>query len=409
MSALPALLNVALRGGTLFGKLVLVFFMARFVEPGVLGQYGLIVAALGWLLYFAGVEFYTHSTRDLIVRPEGQRWPLLRDQFLVYLATYLVAIPLLLVAHASGWLPPAAAGLLALIFVADHLGLELNRILIAIGRPLQGGVVLFLRGAAWIFLLVPVMWLIPEWRTLNAVLMFWAVGSIVAFAVGLVGVLRVEKTGRSTPIDRAWIASGLRVAIPMMLASLTVRTLFAADRYFIDALGDPGALAAYVLYVSIATAILSLVDAAIVDFDYPALVASAQSGDEGEFERRLKKLALKVAITSTALVLLTWAVGSIAVAQLDNPAYRANWHLFGWLLFALWIYALSTVPHIALYARRIDRPIVHSQAAGLTLFLLLAWLGRPALGATAIPMALAAAFLLVLVWKLLASHRTRMG
>src|SRR5690606_32976023 len=84
-------------------------------------------------------------------------------------------------------------------------------------------------------------------------------------------------------IDWRWIAKGLGVALPLMLASLAVRGIFTIDRFWVEAIGGASTLGAYVLFVGVATAVLSFVDAGIVDFAYPRVIRSARSGANTNF------------------------------------------------------------------------------------------------------------------------------
>ena len=55
--SLARLFNMALRGLTLASKFLLIFFLARFLEPAELGLYGLVVATIGYALYLLGLDF----------------------------------------------------------------------------------------------------------------------------------------------------------------------------------------------------------------------------------------------------------------------------------------------------------------------------------------------------------------
>lgn len=60
------LTNIAIRGSTLASKFLLIFFLARFLEPSELGVYGLFAATIGYSLYLLGFDFYTYTTRELL-------------------------------------------------------------------------------------------------------------------------------------------------------------------------------------------------------------------------------------------------------------------------------------------------------------------------------------------------------
>lgn len=74
------LINIALRGMTLGSKFLLIFFLARFLEPAELGLYGLLVATIGYALYLLGLDFYTYSTREILKRERNEWGGLLKNQ-----------------------------------------------------------------------------------------------------------------------------------------------------------------------------------------------------------------------------------------------------------------------------------------------------------------------------------------
>ena len=73
-------LNVAMHGVTLASRFVLIFFLARFLEPTQLGLYGLLTVTIGYSLYFLGFDFYTFTTREILKRERHEWGGLLKDQ-----------------------------------------------------------------------------------------------------------------------------------------------------------------------------------------------------------------------------------------------------------------------------------------------------------------------------------------
>ena len=60
-------LNLVLRGSTLASKFALIFVLAKFLEPAEVGLYGLFSATIFYCLMALGFDFYTYSTREIIV------------------------------------------------------------------------------------------------------------------------------------------------------------------------------------------------------------------------------------------------------------------------------------------------------------------------------------------------------
>src|SRR5699024_6671877 len=85
----------------------------------------------------------------------------------------------------AGLLPWSVAPWFFVLVVLEHLGQELNRMLIAMSRQLLAGVVLFLRSGLWAFVVALMFWYSAENRSLELVFYAWAIGSCLACLLGL--------------------------------------------------------------------------------------------------------------------------------------------------------------------------------------------------------------------------------
>ena len=89
--SLIRLINVALRGTTLASKFLLIFFLAKFLEPKQLGLYGLLTVTIGYALYLLGFDFYTFTTREIIKLKRHEWGGLLKDQGALSLVLYVLS------------------------------------------------------------------------------------------------------------------------------------------------------------------------------------------------------------------------------------------------------------------------------------------------------------------------------
>jgi O-antigen/teichoic acid export membrane protein len=380
--------------------------LARFLVPADVGRFGLLAATIGYALYVLGLEFYVFTVRELIAAPPGERLGIIRDQAAFHGLCYLVGLPLFLVLFAAGWLPWEYAGWFLALLVLEHVAQELNRILIALSEQLLASTILFVRSGAWCFAAIAIMASAPSMRSVEFVLAAWMSGAVLACAIGLARIACLAKPA-AWRIDWARVRAGLRVALPFLLASLALRGLFTIDRYWVEYLSGLEVLGAYVLFVGMATAVLSFLDAAVVDFNYPRIVAAAKSGDEAAFRARMSAFGRSVGAVTAVLTVACWLASAPLLAWLDAPAYTNHVHLLKWLLLATGLYALSTIPHVGLYAYGRDRPLVLGPLAGIVAFLCTCSLGGAALGTLVVPLALCAAFFVILSYKWAAYVRLR--
>ena len=85
--------NLGLRGATLLSRFLLIFVLAKFLEPAEVGLYGLFVGTVTYFVMAVGFDFYTHASRDLIMSDQSQWCGLLRDQGAFYGLAYIAVLP----------------------------------------------------------------------------------------------------------------------------------------------------------------------------------------------------------------------------------------------------------------------------------------------------------------------------
>ncbi|NMY40041.1 hypothetical protein HBN76_01885 [Pseudomonas sp. WS 5013] len=405
VSSWARLVNIALRGMTLCSKFLLIFFLARFLTPAELGLYGLLVATIGYALYFLGLDFYTYTTRELLKRPREEWGGLLKNQGALVVVLYAIFLPLLLMIFALDLLPWHFAGWFIALLALEHLNQELMRLLVAISEQFMASMTLFLRSGAWAVVIVILMFLEPASRNIEAVFVAWTVGGGTACLLACVKLSRLRMGGWRRQIDWAWIGAGIKVALPFLMATLAIRGVYTLDRYWLEALSGLEVLGAYVLFIGIANAMMSFLDAGVFAFSYPGLIRAFQQHQSVEFRQGLRRLMLQTLALSSAFSMVALLLIDPLLGWLDKPLYIEQRGLFPWILLATFLYALSMIPHYALYAKNCDKPIIHSHLASMVIFVVATWLASLWWSYFAVPIGLCIAFLSVLVWKSYAYFR----
>ncbi|QJI16872.1 MULTISPECIES: lipopolysaccharide biosynthesis protein [unclassified Pseudomonas] len=391
--------NISIRGLTLISKFLLIFFLARFLEPAELGVYGLLAATVGYSMYLLGFDFYTYSTRELLKRHRQEWGGLLKSQGALTLVLYAIFLPLLSLVFINDLLPMRVLGWFFVLLILEHLNQELGRLLVAVSQQLSASLVLFLRSGVWAILVVGVMVLYPDTRDLDVVFGAWTLGGLTALLLGIFRVNRMGLSGWRQKVDWIWIIRGLKVALALLIATLAIRGVFTLDRYWFQELAGLDMLGAYVLFMGVSMALMSFLDAGIFAFIYPGLISSYQQEDAVGFRRGMLKLLLQtVCVCGFFLLVALLTIGPL-LAWLDKPLYSEQRGLFIWILLATVLYAVGMIPHFGLYAQGRDRPIIFSHIASLIIFILATgsfaqyW---PHLG---VPLGLCVSFFCVLCWK----------
>lgn len=403
--SLTRLINIALRGTTLASKFLLIFFLAKFLEPQELGLYGLLTVTISYALYLLGFDFYTFTTRELLKRERHEWGGLLKDQGALSLVLYIIVLPLLSLVFVEGLLPWSIAGWFFVLLVLEHLTQELSRLLIAISEQLLASVMLFLRSGIWAVIVTALMFFNEDMRELNMVLGSWTLGSFTALLLAIYRFRQLKISGWHKKIDWQWIGTGLKIAIPLLVATLALRGLLTVDRYWFADLVNLEVLGAYVLFMGISNALLSFLDAGVFAFIYPALISAHHKQDATAFRLKLRTLLWQTLILSIVFATVALLIIDPLLVWLNKPLYLENERLFPWTLLITLLSALGMIPHYALYAQGYDKPIIHSHIASLVIFIPITWLLSLYWPLQAVPAGLCAAFLLILLWKCLAFIR----
>ena len=396
---LNRIFNVGLRGLTLAMKFVLLFALGRMLEPTQVGLYGLMFAAVTYGAGIAGFGFCKYANREVAALDDASRTVLLRDQAVFYALAYIAVLPAVWLVFRAELLPWTLFGWFLVLLVFEHIATELGRVLVVLHDQIAVTAVLFLRGGLWVIALVPLMAWRPEARSLDAVLAFWLVGSVLACAFGLWRTLRIGPWSWTRTVDWAWLRRGVRIAAPLLLATLVLKGLTTFDRFWIKSIGGYEVLAAYVLFAGISGVVKAFLDSGVFVFSYPKMILAARRGDRAAFEAGLRALAWQTA--AVTLVIAGVAIFAInpLLAWIDRPVYGEHIELFYWSLLAIFGYAAAMVLHYAVYAYDQDRIIIVSHLVGLAAFGVTGFLLADWLGAVAIPIALCLAYFTIFLIK----------
>ena len=393
------LINILLRSGTLLCKFLLVFFLARFLPPEDLGVFGLIVAAIGYSFFLIGFEFYTYSSRELLGVDKGKWFPIIRDQWIFFAISYSLFVPLALFAFGAYFSSWKYVEWFLVLLLLEHTAQELNRLLVVMNEQFMASFVLFLRNGAWAIVAILLMSYVEGARRLDVVFLSWSIGAVAACVLGMSKLLQLDKSAWDRKVDWCWIFRGIKIAFPLLIASLAVRGLFTFDRYWVEAAAGLDILGAYVLFIGIAFSIVSFLDAGVIAFLYPRIVFAAKEQNEQRFKKNMKELAITLVLATGAMTALSLLISPFVLGWIGKDVYIDNLYLLKWLLLAVAIYAASLVPHVGLYAKHCDKAILYSQALGLLVFFVGCFIGVPVFGVIAVVWAMCLSFLVILIWK----------
>ncbi|WP_019339981.1 hypothetical protein [Stutzerimonas stutzeri] len=400
------LLNVGLRGSTLVSKFLLIIMLAKYLQPSSLGMYGLLVVSIAYSMYPLGFEFYTFSSRELVRADIKDRAQKLKNQVSMHAVLYFFVMPLLLLVFYFEFIPWRLAPLFLILVVLEHLNQEAMRLLTALQYQLVSSVALFLRQGLWALVLVLLMYFYPSLRKLEYLLTAWAVGSFFALCLSVYVLVKMSaiKNNAIKKTEWHWVLRGIKIALPLFAASLSVNFITTADRYWLAILQGDTILGAYVFYMALVTAMITFMDAGIFSFIYPRLLVCSAEDDREGFSKLIKGMFIQVSLVSAFFVLFIVFFADWFFTLLGEAVYSENIGVFYVLVFMVIIQAFGYIPHYGLYAQSCDKQIVVSSIVSVPLFIVSVLILSQYNVRYAIPVALCFVYAFVLIYKLYAYY-----
>ncbi|AEJ18679.1 O antigen flippase [Gracilinema caldarium] len=392
-----AFANLLLRGASLGSRFVLLFVLGKFLDAEAVGMYGLILAYITYAIYALGFEYYNYSTRELIIQNPENRFSLLMSQMVFFGVVYAVVLPLLSFIFVGNLLPWKYALWFYGILIFEHLSHEVNRALIAISEPFMATLILFIKTGAWAIILSVLLILFPAFRTLEILLLFWLSGVALATAWGaFVIVSKCHPTGMSR-VSWAWIIKGIKVAFPLLIASLSLRGMYSLDKIFMEKVAGLAVLGAYTLFSSVSNAVIAFIDAGLIVFYYPKIILAATKNNN--ISGTVNDLFMRVLLFSIFLVAGGMVVTFIALPYLGKAVYIDYFYMLVWQMGSAFLYCLGVVPQLGLYGMGKDMDILLSHLLSLVVFIIAFLILKPYVGVYSVLLSQCMGFAVMVILK----------
>ena len=237
--------------------------MAVWLQPSELGVYAVVAATLTLTTYLYGLDFQSFSMRELSSADLAGARRRVRDQFALLVVIYALGSAVLALVLTQFGVERKLIALVVPMAVLQHATLEFYRIFTRLGRPIMGTIVLLIRDAAWVPLCMLAK-LVTGQLTLTTLLVFWLLGCLASALFGAVSIIRWLPPSRRSPVDLAWLASGLRTGLRMLAGTLSLVALFTVDRMLFGAIASPDQMGAYALFALGCASVQGLFETAIL-------------------------------------------------------------------------------------------------------------------------------------------------
>ncbi len=368
---LPQLFSSVLRVSALGLRFVLMFSLARHLPLSDFGLFGLYSAGLLLAAAVLPLDIYSNSTRLLLQQDADVGGILSRHSgFLLLSSILLVPIAAMLFSLSI----EKVTMILSLIFLI-HLPFELfstdmGRLMVALGKPLQANIALFLRTASWIIPVVVILEFDIVEIALTQILWIWLAGSVLTLLYSLAIYARMPGVRVRPVVDFKWIAGSIAGSGLFLLATFLFRSVLGLDRFMVENALGLEIVGIYSLFASVALGVLGIIEAGVSAWRFPALVKNIADGEYAAARKQFWLFVRQNSLATIALILAIAAVFTPAMYFLLDPPFFENWPSFLTILAGVALYCLSMPAHYLIFGFRKDAYLVGIYAFALVVMLL---------------------------------------
>jgi len=358
-----------------------------------------MVATISYSMYFLGFEFFTYSTRKIISYNRSKWGFALKNQISLHIALYIIFIPLITIMIVLGVIPQIILGWFIILLILEHISQELVRVLIAVSDQLAASWVLFLRQGLWSCMAAILVIFFPEFRSLEFVFSFWALGAALSVMLGVHKLFRLNISIWKNQISWNWISKGLKTSSLFLVSTLIIRGMFTFDRFIMESLTNLQELGAYVFYMNMSVGLVSILDAGVFVFSYPLLIKAHNSKDSKKFSKEIFKLIWQCSAISAIYFFTVYVSIDIMLSEIENVVYSEYKVILPIVMLSTFLFCAGMIPQYGLYAQGKDKHIFIGHFFGLVLFVLSTFMLSTYDPRIAVPTGLAIGFACSFLWK----------
>ena len=350
---------VGIRVVGLVAKFLLVICLVEFFQPSELGLYGIMAATLAYALFFLGLEFYNYTSRALVGASKEEQVLLIRDQFILYIMTFIILSPLFFFLFFTNILPYSLCFWFILLVIFEQVSNELMRILIALAHPYLANLMFFIRQGLWIYIILPIFYFFPESRHFNILFIAWIIGAAFSSLIGLIPLAPLPwRNIWHHPVRWSLLWQGLLVSRPFIISSFCALSLLYIERFFVNYYCGLEAVGIYTFYAGLSITLHNLVNTGVAKMRLAQLLAAWKRNDRVEFHSEALLMLKYTLIFVIAFAALSIILVFPFVNLLDKTVYLNNITIFYFLLCGAACRSIADVPLYTLYAQHSDKLIL---------------------------------------------------
>jgi len=300
-----------------------------------------------------GLNFSTFSIREFAVLNKDNNKIFFASQsiffIIIYALTFLITIP---IAFLFGYEIKVTIGIFCLS-VLNHISLELVRILNSVGQFLTAAALLFLKSAGWVLVLMGLHIYQIISLDITNLMVAWMLGELFVVILCIYAALKSIQPDWQK-LDKEWVINGIKSSIFLLVGILAMKGLFTLDRFAVSQITEPEFLGIYIIFISIANAMIILTESAYVPIVTPILIRLFKSEKYDDFLKTGFKFFRSVLVSSIFLMFLAVAFFDSMGSFFNSETFLTYRSIFNLIIFTIFIHNLAISAQIILYAMKED-------------------------------------------------------
>jgi len=340
-----------LRGVSAFAKLGLVIYLGAASDPGLIGDYGLLVTLTVIFSQLAGLEIHQIVVRELHRLSEAELIKLLSQQTVAIIGAYVLLLT------GFTWFYQQWLGiywlLAGIILILDHYTTELYRYNVAKLEVVRATSLLALKNVGWVICLVVLDMIELYPVSIHSILIAWLIFLIIAIFVGTPNFQIPRYIFRSI-INRDFILGSIKLiwmARYFMISAAAIAMIGALDKFFIDLKFSKEELGQYFYTYAIASIPSLIVSFTVGLTIWPQCIKLRGKERLLEYREKWCQLVLIYIFIILALSLILY-FGTAAIESRLSDSFDRD--LFGLLLLACGAITLIEPLKLRLYLESMD-------------------------------------------------------
>lgn len=361
--------NISIRGGTALGRSVLIIFLAKFLPASELGKFGLFVATVLICVLLTSFDFNKYMYRELFAHGPDGRAQILGSHVKTVACLYLLSAPLFYFIFSYDLIATDYILYFYSILLLVLVSLELEALLVVLGKQLLASMVFFTQTSLWVFFVIPVLYFFPAHRTLEFIYLSWMGGACLSILVALFFLRTSEVKVCFDGMGWQWIRNGLKKSAIFLLSSIMLKLLLTIDRFAMEFHSTTELVGSYVFYVSVVMGIYNFLEPGVFSFIYPKLLRFYKENDHVSYMAAHKELIYSTIAGVALLAVSLHFIVPFIVNLLDLTAHKKSLDSLWLIISAGAVYMLGFIPHYILFSRGKFKWLTYANASALTAFL----------------------------------------